>query len=78
MSKAIEILNDIDKSHGLKELISKGLFSWKLLFYRDIYNEYDAYLRMGFRKEESIRLVQDKLNICRSTVYNALKSMRNE
>lgn len=76
--KSIEILNDIDKSHGLKVLIGKGIMSWTMMWYRDIYNEYDVFIKLGNKKEESVNLVCDKFNTSRATVYKALKEMNNE
>ena len=78
MSKAIEILNEIDKTHGLKSLVGKGLLPWSMLWYRDVYNEYDVFVKMGFKKEESKRLVEDKLKISRNTVCRAIRKMSNE
>lgn len=78
MSKSIEILNELEKSHGLKNLAQRGLLTPSLLFYRDIYFEVDIFLRMGNKKEEAVRLVCDKINISRVTVYNAIRCMTNE
>lgn len=78
MSKAIEILNEIDKSHGLKNLTGKGLLSWTLLWYRDLYNEFDVFIRMGKGTEEAADLTADKLKVDKRTVYRAIKAMNNE
>lgn len=75
MSKVIEILNNLDKSEQLKELVVKGILSYTLLSYRDIYNEYDVYKRLGNNVNEAVLLTSVKMNIDRSTVYRAIKRM---
>jgi hypothetical protein len=78
MRKSIEILNEIDKTHGLKNLTGKGLISWTLLLYRDLYNEFDVFVRMGKGTEEAADLTADKFKVDKRTVYRAIKSMNNE
>lgn len=75
MSSVIEILNNLDKSEQLKELVLKGILSYTLLSYRDIYNEYDVYRRLGNNVAESVLLVSVKLNVSERTVYTAIKRM---
>lgn len=75
MSSVIEILNNLDKSEQLKEMVLKGILSYTLLSYRDIYNEYDVYRRLGNNVAESVLLVSVKLNVSERTVYTAIKRM---
>jgi hypothetical protein len=75
--RSIDILNELDKSHGLKELVSKSLMAWTMLWYRDIYNEFDVFIKMGHLPTEAVRLTAVKLNIGEATVYRAKKQMES-
>jgi hypothetical protein len=75
--RSIDILNEIDKNHGLKELVGKSLMSWTMLWYRDIYNEFDVYIKMGNPPTEAALLTAVKLNIGVATVYRAKKQMES-
>lgn len=74
----VDILNELEKSHNLKELCKRGLIHPTLLWYRDLFFEYDSFRKMGIKSEESVRMVCDKIDIQRITVYRAIKSMRYE
>jgi len=75
--KTIEILNSIEKDHSVKELVMKGVLSWTTLYYRDMYNEYDIYRRLGNNVNEAVLLTSVKMNVDRSTVYRAIKRMES-
>lgn len=72
----IELLNEIEKQYGLKELLNRGLISPKVLFYRDIYNEVDANKRLGIGMEESVLNVCYKMKCERNTVYRAYRTLK--
>lgn len=76
--RSIEILNILDETHGLKNLVNKSLIAWNVLWYRDVYMEFDAFIKMGAGTSEAVRLTSVKLNVSESVVYVAKRKMESE
>lgn len=73
----LEVLNTLEKTHGLKDLVNRSILGWEILWYRDVYLEFDAYKRMGAGTSEAARLTAVRLNISEKTVYRAKKRMES-
>jgi len=76
-SRTIDILNELDRTHGLKNLFEKGFITWSVIWHRDVYNEFDVYRRLGNNVAESVLLTSVKLNTSQKTVYKAIKRMKS-
>lgn len=75
--KTIEIIEQLEKSHGLKNLVNKSLLSWSILFHKEIYTEFDAFRKMGHNVNKSVQMTSDKLNISERTVLKIKKKMES-
>jgi hypothetical protein len=75
--RTIEIIEELDKTHGLKILVNKSLLSWSILFHREIYLEFDAFRKMGYNVNTSVQMTSDKLNISERTVLKIKKKMES-
>jgi hypothetical protein len=67
----IELLNDIDVKYGLHHLVRAG-------WYRDVYNQYDIFLKQGFSVTRSVKMTSDKFDVDERTIWNIKKRMENE
>lgn len=72
---SIEILNEIENTHGLRNLAKRGLISASLFAYRDIYLEFDAYKKQGYNTTEAAHHTSEKFRISEKTVYKAKRIM---
>lgn len=75
--KLIEILNDIDKGYGLIRLVKASVVPCSILSWRDIYLEFDVYIKTGNRTSEAVRKTADKFNISEGLVYKIKKKMES-
>lgn len=71
----IEILNQLDKTVGLKNLAAKGLISVTVLALRDIYLEYDVFVKMGYTTTIAVDALCEKFKVSEFTVYRAKREM---
>jgi len=66
------ILNNEDV---LKKLFHSGLLSPKVFFYRNVYLDYDANIKMGVKNRLAIYRTAKKFGICSRTVRRAINVM---
>lgn len=73
--KMIDMLNKLESDFGLSNLVKKGVIPWSVIFYRDVYLEFDVYVRSGKSIVESVMLTSIKFGVCEKTVFRARKKM---
>jgi hypothetical protein len=74
----IEVLNDLEANGTLKVLVRNGVIPAKIVFYREVYMQVEAYIiinqcNIGLAVSE----VAEKLNIHERTVHRAIKTMKS-
>lgn len=76
--KRIDLINLIDVELGLDKLVQAGIMNWQHGWYRDVYNQYDIYLKQGNTITQSVKLTAQKFDIEIRTVWNIKKRMERE
>lgn len=76
--RVIEKLNELNLSHGLDKMVRNGIIPISIIIKREIYNEYDVFIRMGKKTVEAVNLTSDKLNISVREIYRAKTIMEGE
>lgn len=76
--KVIEELEELDKHHGLNNLIRKRIITWNIVWYKEIYTEFDAFIKLGYGIEDAAFMVSEKLKISSRTVHRVKKIMESE
>lgn len=74
----IEKTNKLDKEFGLMNLFKDGIISWTLLRDRDIYLQYDIYIKMGLAEMDAKEQTAQAFRVSTQTVYRAIWKMTNE
>lgn len=70
----IEILNRLHASGDLTALLEKGLITYKVLLYRDIFNDCDIQTRVKKKsKAEAVDAVSGKYKVTKATVYRVIR-----
>ena len=70
-----EITNE-NAAFLLKKLFDKGLLPWKVFLYRDIYLQYDIYIKKGNKPSEARYLTADDFKVDKTTVLRAVNKMK--
>jgi hypothetical protein len=65
----------LENEEVLKKLFRGGLLSPKVFFYRNLYLDYDANIKMGLKNSVAISRTAKKFGVCIKTVYSAIKIM---
>lgn len=65
----------LDNEEVLKKLFRGGLLSPKVFFYRNLYLDYDANIKMGVKNRLAIYRTAKKFGICSRTVRRAIDIM---
>lgn len=68
----------LENEEVLKKLYKGGLLSPKVFFYRNLYLDYDANIKMGVKNRLAISRTAKKFGICEVTVYRAINVMSSE
>jgi len=68
-----DIINNEDL---LKRLFKGGLLSHKIFFYRNLYLDYDANIRMGMGPQEATDRTSIKFDVSEMTVRRARRIMQ--
>lgn len=76
--KRIDTINSLDKQFGLMRLFRIGIIQWTELRDRDIYLQYDIYVKMGKGLLEAKELTATDFRVEVNTVYRAIRKMNNE
>jgi hypothetical protein len=76
--RRIEIINRLDVQFGLMKLFREGIIQWTELRDRDIYLQYDIYLKMGKSLMDAKELTAEDFKVNFKTVQRAIKKMNNE
>jgi hypothetical protein len=74
----IKIVNELDKSFGLMNLFKGGLIPWTVLRDRDIYLQYDIYIKMGKREMDAKEQTAEDFKVNFRTVQRAVKKMNEK
>jgi hypothetical protein len=74
----IDFINDLHDKGILQKLFHVNCISAKLLYYRDIYLEYDIKIKMKENKTDAIFLVSEKFKVVEQTIYRIIKFMEKE
>jgi len=68
----------LENEDVLKRLFRSGLLSPKVFFYRNLYLDYDANVKMGFKNSVAISRTAKKFGVCVNTVYKAINIMSSK
>ncbi len=68
----------LDNEDVLKKLFRGGLLSPKVFFYRNLYLDYDANIKMGVKNRLAICRTAKKFGVCVNTVYKAINVMSSK
>ena len=74
----IELVDKLYKDGSLKKLIKGGLVSPKIMFYREVYLDYDKNIRVA-KVKERVRAAEDTADtfkISTAMVYRIVKIMK--
>jgi hypothetical protein len=71
----IDIINDLDNKFGLMKLFRGGIIPWTVLRDRDIYLQYDIYMKMGKKSMDSKYQTAEDFKVDVRTVERAIKKM---
>lgn len=74
----IKIINDLDSKFGLLFLFKQGIIPWTVLRDRDIYLQYDIYLKLGVCKKKAAIETSEKFKVDIRTVYRAIAKMNEK
>jgi len=76
--KRIDLVNKIDQEFGLMNLCKSGVILWTEVRDRDIYLQYDIYIRSGKPSLESRWTTSLDFGVDIRTVHRAIKKMNEE
>jgi hypothetical protein len=76
--KRIDLVNKIDQEYGLMNLFKSGIVQWTELRDRDIYLQYDAYIKMGQGSMDAKQNTGEGFKVDIRTVERAIKKMNEE
>jgi len=68
----------LENEEVLKKLFRGGLLSPKVFFYRNLYLDYDANMKMGMKSANAISRTAKKFGVCDVTVYRAVDVMSSK
>lgn len=74
----IKLINEMDNKFGLMNLFRQGVIPWTILRDRDIFLQYDIYIKMGKREMDAKEQTAEDFKVNFKTVQRAIKKMRNE
>jgi hypothetical protein len=76
--KRIETVNKLDREFGLMNLFRMGIIQWIELRDRDIYLQYDIYIRQGKLSMDAREQTAEDFGVEITTVHRAIRKMNNE
>jgi hypothetical protein len=74
----IEKANKLDQVFGLMNLFRDGIIPWTLLRDRDIYLQYDIYLKVGKKSMDAREQTAEDFKVSIETVHRAIRKMNEE
>lgn len=76
MTKAIDIIDELHDSGGLRNLVQSGLVSSNVILWRKIYHCYESEILKGHVKTQAVENVSIVFSVDTRTVYRVIKRMR--
>jgi hypothetical protein len=74
----INIVNELDKNYGLMKLFKANIIPWTVLRDRDIYLQYDIYIKTGLAEMDAKEQTAMTFKVSTQTVYRAIWKMKDE
>jgi hypothetical protein len=74
----INTINELDKNFGLMNLFKNGIIPWTVLRDRDIFLQYDIYIRMGKKIMDAKYQTAEDFKVDVRTVFRAIEKMNEK